>query len=71
MLNGIIIPLMEKGHTYDYHIEKVWKRFKYEDFILCGKKNGIPESGQSCSKSRAQLCVMTTKHHDGFCLLSQ
>ena len=59
-----------KGHTYDYHIEKYGKDFKYEDFIPMWKaeKWDPGKWAKLFKKAGAQYVVLTTKHHDGFCL---
>lgn len=59
-----------KGPTYEHHIKTYGKDFKYEDFIPMWKaENWNPEEWAKIFKEAgAQYVVLTTKHHDGFCL---
>lgn len=59
-----------KGPTYEHHMEKYGKDFKYEDFIPMWKaENWDPAKWADLfKKAGAQYVVLTTKHHDGFCL---
>ena len=59
-----------KGSTYEHHIQKYGKDFKYEDFIPMWKaENWNPEEWAEIFKEAgAEYVVLTTKHHDGFCL---
>ena len=59
-----------KGPTYEHHMEKYGKDFKYEDFIPMWKaENWDPAKWADLfKKAGAQYVVPTTKHHDGFCL---
>lgn len=59
-----------RGPTYEHHIEKYGKDFKYEDFIPMWKaENWDPkEWADLFQKAGARYVVLTTKHHDGFCL---
>ncbi|NCB93623.1 MAG: alpha-L-fucosidase [Clostridia bacterium] len=59
-----------RGPSYEHHIEKYGKDFKYEDFIPMWKaENWNPDQWADIfKKAGAQYVVLTTKHHDGFCL---
>lgn len=59
-----------RGATFEHHIEKYGKEFKYEDFIPMWKaeKWDPKEWAKIFKESGAQYVVLTTKHHDGFCL---
>lgn len=59
-----------KGPTYEHHIKKYGKDFKYEDFIPMWKtENWAPKQwAELFREAGAQYVVLTTKHHDGFCL---
>ncbi|MGN1140552.1 MAG: alpha-L-fucosidase [Oliverpabstia sp.] len=59
-----------RGPSYEHHIEKYGKDFKYEDFIPMWKaENWDPKQWADIfKKAGAQYVVLTTKHHDGFCL---
>ena len=59
-----------KGPTYEHHMEKYGKDFKYEDFIPMWKaENWDPKQWAEIFKEAgAEYVVLTTKHHDGFCL---
>ena len=59
-----------KGSTYEHHIQKYGKDFKYEDFIPMWKaENWNPEKWAEIFKEAGvEYVVLTTKHHDGFCL---
>ena len=57
-----------KGPTYEHHMEKYGKDFKYEDFIPMWKaENWDPKQWAEIFKEAgAEYVVLTTKHHDGF-----
>lgn len=59
-----------KGPTYEYHLEKYGEDFKYEQFAdLWKAENWKPEEwAQIFQESGAGYVVLTTKHHDGYCL---
>lgn len=59
-----------QGPTYEHHIEKYGKDFTYDDFIPMWKaeKWNPKEWADIFKKSGAGYVVLTTKHHDGFCL---
>lgn len=59
-----------KGPTYEHHVKTYGNDFKYEDFIPMWKaENWDPAKWARLFKEAgAQYVVLTTKHHDGFCL---
>lgn len=59
-----------RGPTYEHHIEKYGEDFKYEDFIPMWKaeKWDPKQWAEIFRKAGARYVVLTTKHHDGFCL---
>ena len=59
-----------KGPTYEHHMEKYGKDFKYEDFIPMWKaENWDPKQWAEIFKEAgAEYVVLTTKHHDGMAL---
>ncbi|MGL6198506.1 MAG: alpha-L-fucosidase [Lachnospiraceae bacterium] len=59
-----------RGPSYEYHIKTYGRDFKYEDFISeWHAENWNPDQwAQLFKKAGAKYIVLTTKHHDGFCL---
>lgn len=59
-----------RGPSYEHHIEKYGEDFKYEDFIPMWKaeKWDPKQWAEIFRKAGARYVVLTTKHHDGFCL---
>lgn len=61
---------VKQGPAYEYHIKTYGKDFKYEQFTDFWKaENWDPEEwAELFSKAGAKYVVLTSKHHDGFCL---
>ena len=59
-----------RGPSYDYHRQKYGEDFQYEQFAAMWKaENWEPEEWAELFKEAgAKYVVLTTKHHDGFCL---
>lgn len=59
-----------KGPSYDYHLAKYGKDFKYERFTELWKaEKWVPEEWARLFKDAgAGYVVLTSKHHDGYCL---
>lgn len=61
---------IKKGPSYDYHIKKYGEEFAYSDFADQWKAENFDPSewADIFQKAGAKYVVLTTKHHDGFCL---
>lgn len=59
-----------EGPTYEHHIRTYGKDFRYEDFIPLWKaENWDPTQWADLfRRAGARYVVLTTKHHDGYCL---
>ncbi|MBQ8305136.1 MAG: alpha-L-fucosidase [Blautia sp.] len=59
-----------RGPSYEYHISTYGKDFTYDDFIPMWKaENWDPAAWAALFREAgAGYVVLTTKHHDGFCL---
>lgn len=58
------------GPTYDHHMQKYGKDFPYENFADMWKAENFnpTEWADLFQKAGAGYVVLTTKHHEGFCL---
>lgn len=59
-----------EGPTYEHHVKTYGKDFQYEQFADMWKaENWDPDAwAELFAASGAKYVVITTKHHDGFCL---
>ena len=59
-----------EGPTYEHHIKTYGKDFQYEQFADMWKaENWDPDAwAELFAAAGAKYVVLTTKHHDGFCL---
>lgn len=61
---------VKAGPTYEHHLKHYGKDFDYDDFLPLWKAEHFnpDEWAQLFAKAGANYVVLTTKHHDGFCL---
>lgn len=61
---------VKKGPSYEYHLKKYGADFKYEDFTSLWKaQQWDPKAWAKLFKEAgAGYVVLTSKHHDGYCL---
>ena len=61
---------VKQGPAYEHHIKTYGEDFKYEEFAKMWKaENWNPDEWADLfQKAGAKYVVITTKHHDGFCL---
>lgn len=61
---------VKRGPTYEYHLRTYGEDFSYNDFLPSfDAKNWQPAQWAALfKKAGARYVVLTSKHHDGFCL---
>lgn len=61
---------IKKGPSYEHHLKKYGENFPYENFAALWKAEhfNADEWADLFQKTGAKYVVLTTKHHDGFCL---
>jgi len=59
-----------KGETWRYHVKNYGEDFEYPDFVRSFKAQSFDPDhwAKVFARSGARYVVLTSKHHDGFCL---
>ena len=59
-----------KGPTWKFHVQTYGEKFKYQDFVgrFTAEMFDPEQWANVFARSGAKYVVLTSKHHDGFCL---